>query len=130
MESAMAMDFLRTEGALRRPEDDAPHARLAIRSAQRNGPLRETVRTGKMGVKEELSRGQAIGPVSPYAIIPLMDFSRYIDVNDPDGPKLIGHRIWLHDIIWQIVAHNFSDLQLLEQFPTLNREKVLAALLY
>ena len=33
-----------------------------------------------MGVKEELSRGQAIGPVTPHAIIPLMDFSRYIDV--------------------------------------------------
>jgi uncharacterized protein (DUF433 family) len=83
-----------------------------------------------MGVKEEVSRGPTIGPARPNAIMRLMDFSRYIDFDDPDGPKLIGHRIWLHDIIWQIVAHNFSDLQLLEQFPTLNREKVLAALLY
>jgi uncharacterized protein (DUF433 family) len=59
-----------------------------------------------------------------------MDFSRYIDANDPDGPKLVGHRIWLHDIIGEIVVHNSSDLELVERFPTLSREKILSALLY
>ena len=32
-----------------------------------------------------------------------MDLSRYIDVDDADGPKLVGHRIWLYDVLYEHV---------------------------
>jgi uncharacterized protein (DUF433 family) len=59
-----------------------------------------------------------------------MDFSEYLDFSDPDGPKLVGHRIWLDQLLYEVVQHRRDADQLIERFPTLDRQTVYACLLY
>ena len=59
-----------------------------------------------------------------------MDFKQYLDLTDPDGPKLVGHRIWLDQVLYEVVHNRRNADQLIERFPTLNSETVYACLLY
>ena len=59
-----------------------------------------------------------------------MDFSQYIDLNDADGPKLVGHRIWLFNVLYEHIYNRRRADQIVECYPTLDMEKVYACLLY
>ena len=59
-----------------------------------------------------------------------MDFSQYIDLNDEDGPKLVGHRIWLFNVLYEHLYNRRRADQIVECYPTLDMEKVYACLLY
>jgi uncharacterized protein (DUF433 family) len=59
-----------------------------------------------------------------------MDFGEYIDLGDPDGPKLVGHRIWLYNVLFEHLFNGRRADQIVECFPTLSMEKVYACLLY
>lgn len=59
-----------------------------------------------------------------------MDFSEYLDLADPDGPRLVGHRIWLFDVLYQHVYNHRRADQIVEYYPSLNLAKVYACLLY
>jgi len=59
-----------------------------------------------------------------------MDFSQYLDLTDPDGPRVVGHRIWLDQVLYEAVHNRRNADQLIERFPTLNTETIYACLLY
>jgi uncharacterized protein (DUF433 family) len=59
-----------------------------------------------------------------------MIFDEYLDLTDPDGPKLVGHRIWLDQLLYEVVHHRRDADQLIERFPTLDRPTVYACILY
>jgi uncharacterized protein (DUF433 family) len=59
-----------------------------------------------------------------------MDFDQYIDLTDPDGAKLVGHRIWLDQLLYEVVQNRCDVDQLIERFPTLDRQTIYACLLY
>jgi uncharacterized protein (DUF433 family) len=59
-----------------------------------------------------------------------MGFSQYLDLSDADGPRLVGHRIWLDQLLYEVVKHRRNADQLIERFPTLDRQTVYACLLY
>jgi len=59
-----------------------------------------------------------------------MNLSEYLDFDDPDGPKLIGHRIWLYDLLYEHLLRGLNADDLLVRFPTLNAAKIYACLLY
>jgi uncharacterized protein (DUF433 family) len=54
----------------------------------------------------------------------------YFDLNDADGGRIKGHRIWFNDLLYEIVNNHLNAEQLFERFPTLNMEKIYAFLLY
>ncbi len=59
-----------------------------------------------------------------------MRIEDYLEVNDEDGIRIKGHRIWLNDLIEEIVNQQMDAAGLLERFPTLNIDKIAAALAY
>jgi uncharacterized protein (DUF433 family) len=59
-----------------------------------------------------------------------MDFSEYLDLADVDGPKLVGHRIWLFNVLYEHLYNHRRADQIIECYPTLSMEKVYACLLY
>ncbi len=59
-----------------------------------------------------------------------MDFSEYLELNDPDGPKLVGHRIWLFNVLYEHIFNRRRADQIVEFYPSLTIEKVYACLLY
>lgn len=59
-----------------------------------------------------------------------MQVEDYLELDDPDGIRIKGHRIWLLHLLYEVVFHGMGPEGLLERFPTLNREKIYAALLY
>ena len=59
-----------------------------------------------------------------------MDFHQYLDLTDPDGPKLVGHRIWLDQLLHEVVQNRRDVDELIERFPTLDRQTIYACLLY
>ena len=59
-----------------------------------------------------------------------MDFHPYLDLTDPDGPRLVGHRIWLDQLLHEVVQNRRDVDGLIERFPTLDRQTIYACLLY
>lgn len=59
-----------------------------------------------------------------------MQVEDYLELDDPDGIKIRGHRIWMNDLLMAHLYNWMGAEGLLERFPTLNREKIYAALLY
>jgi uncharacterized protein (DUF433 family) len=59
-----------------------------------------------------------------------MQVEDYLELDDPDGIRIKGHRIWLFHLLYEVVYHGMGPEGLLERFPTLNREKIYATLLY
>jgi uncharacterized protein (DUF433 family) len=59
-----------------------------------------------------------------------MTFEEYLDLDDPDGIRLKGHRIWLNDLLYEVVFNYRSAEELSIRFPTLMMDEVYAALLY
>jgi uncharacterized protein (DUF433 family) len=54
----------------------------------------------------------------------------YLELNDPDGIRIKGHRIWMNDLLYEVIYNGLGPDGLLERFPSLTREKIYAALLY
>jgi uncharacterized protein (DUF433 family) len=59
-----------------------------------------------------------------------MKIEDYLDLSDPDGPRFVGHRIWLFDLLYEVVFNRAAAEQLLERFPSLNMEQIYFALAY
>ena len=59
-----------------------------------------------------------------------MHVEDYLELNDEDGIRIKGHRIWLNNLIDEIMNNQMNAEALLERFPTLNPEKIAAALAY
>src|SRR3954451_9009146 len=59
-----------------------------------------------------------------------MDFRDYLDLNDADGPKIVGHRIWLFNVLYEHLYNGRRADQIVECFPSLTMETVYASLLY
>ena len=59
-----------------------------------------------------------------------MQVEDYLQLDDPDGIRIRGHRVWLYHLLYETIFHGMGPEGLLERFPTLNREQIYAALLY
>jgi uncharacterized protein (DUF433 family) len=59
-----------------------------------------------------------------------MKVEDYLDLNDPDGIRFVGHRIWLNDLLYEVVYNSASADKLVERFPTLTMEQIYFALAY
>ena len=61
----------------------------------------------------------------------LEDYFDFTDYERFDEIRIQGHRIWMHDVVFEYVhGGRHTPEQLLERFPTLDMPKVLACLLY
>lgn len=54
----------------------------------------------------------------------------YLDFNDLDGIRLNGHRIWLHDLLYEVVFNYRTVEELTVRFPSLRLDEIYACLLY
>lgn len=54
----------------------------------------------------------------------------YFDFSEPEEIRVQGHRVWLHHVLKAYLQYDMTLEQLCERFDTLNREKILACLLY
>jgi uncharacterized protein (DUF433 family) len=59
-----------------------------------------------------------------------MNVDDYLDTQDPDGTRLKGHRIWLNDIVYEVVFNYRTVEELSARFPTLRMDEIYACLLY
>ena len=59
-----------------------------------------------------------------------MNVDDYLDTEDPDGTRLKGHRIWLNDILYEVVFNYRTVEELAARFPTLKIDELYASLLY
>jgi hypothetical protein len=59
-----------------------------------------------------------------------MNVEDYLDINDPDGIRLKGHRIWLNDLLLEVVFNYRTAEDLAVRFPTLRIDEIYAAMLY
>ena len=37
-----------------------------------------------------------------------MEFNDYLDFTDPDGVRLKGHRVWLNDLLYEVVFNHMA----------------------
>jgi len=51
-------------------------------------------------------------------------------MDDPDGIRLKDHRIWLNDLLYEVVFNYRAAEELCLRFPTLKMDEIYAALLY
>jgi uncharacterized protein (DUF433 family) len=64
-------------------------------------------------------------------VMRLEDYFDFSDFEHHGEVRVQGHRIWLHDVLFEYVGNGLSTpQQLLERFPTLAMDEVLACLLY
>jgi uncharacterized protein (DUF433 family) len=54
----------------------------------------------------------------------------YFDFSEPEEIRIQGHRVWLHNVLYEYLYNQLTVEQLVDRFQTLNVEKVLACLLY
>jgi uncharacterized protein (DUF433 family) len=59
-----------------------------------------------------------------------MNVDDYLDNQDPDGTRLKGHRIWLNDLLYEVVFNYRTVEELAGRFPTLRMDEIYACLLY
>jgi hypothetical protein len=59
-----------------------------------------------------------------------MTFEEYLDFDDPDGIRLKGHRIWLNDLLYEVVFNYRAAEELSIRFPTLRMDEIYASLLF
>jgi uncharacterized protein (DUF433 family) len=59
-----------------------------------------------------------------------MQLEDYFDFVSPEEIKIKGHRIWIEHILYEYIHNATAPQELAERFPTLNLEKIYAALLY
>lgn len=61
----------------------------------------------------------------------LEDYFDFTDYEKYGEIRVQGHRIWLHDVLVEYLKKGLTaPQQLLERFPTLDMEQILACLLY
>jgi uncharacterized protein (DUF433 family) len=59
-----------------------------------------------------------------------MQLEDYFELDDPDGIRIRGHRIWLHHVLYEVVYQGMTAEGLMDRFRTLRREEIYACLLY
>jgi len=59
-----------------------------------------------------------------------MDWNEYLDTQDADGTRLRGHRIWLNDLLYEVVFNYRTVEELSSRFPSLRQDEIYACLLY
>jgi uncharacterized protein (DUF433 family) len=64
-------------------------------------------------------------------VMQIEDFFDFTDYEKHGEIRIQGHRIWMHNILFEYLRNGLTTpQQLLERFPSLDMPKVLACLLY
>lgn len=59
-----------------------------------------------------------------------MQLEDYFEFDASGEIRIQGHRVWMHDVLFEYIYREKTPKELVERFDTLNMEKILACLLY